>query len=142
MKTRTRRTARVLLFEPEGRVLLIRFVVEREGAEFGFWAAPGGEIEPGETEAAAAERELREELGLSLRVEGPVFTQKNMFPHQGMLQDNTDFYFRAECAADAPQLAGVTADEIRIMREIRWWTKDEVGASAERIYPGRLVDYF
>jgi len=142
MKTRTRRTARVLLFDPRGRVLLIRFVVERDGAEFVFWAAPGGEIEPGETESAAAERELREELGLSLRVSGLIFTQRNTFPHQGMLQDNTDFYFRAECAADAPKLAGVTEDEIRIMREIRWWTRDEVRASTERIYPERLVEYF
>jgi 8-oxo-dGTP diphosphatase len=139
---RKRRTARVLLFEPGGKVLLIRLVVQRDGAEFVCWVAPGGEIEPGETESAAAERELHEELGLSLRVTGPIFTQQNQFFHQGEMQDNTDFYFRAECTADAPKLTGLTADEIAIMREIRWWSRDEVRLTTELVFPECLVDYF
>ena len=142
MKTRKRRTARVLLFEPGGKVLLIRFVVIRDGEEFVFWAAPGGEIEAGETESEAAERELHEELGLSMRVSGPIFTQKNTFPHQGCCRTTPTFTFAPSAPPDAPKLAGVTVDEIRIMREIRWWTKAEVQASSERIYPERLVDYF
>jgi 8-oxo-dGTP diphosphatase len=140
---RKRRTARVLLFEPGGKVLLVRFVVRREhGEEFVCWVAPGGEIEPGETESAAAERELHEELGLSLSVTGPIFTQKNQFFHQAEMQDNTDFYFRAECSADAPKLTGLTADEIAIMREIRWWTRDEVRCTTELVFPECLADYF
>jgi len=139
---RKRRTARVLLFDPAGRVLLIRFVVPRDAGEFVFWAAPGGEIEPGETESGAAERELHEELGLTLRVTGPIFTQANVFLHQGEMQDNTDFYFRAECAPDAPRLAGITPDEISIMREARWWTLEDVKSSPDQIYPESLADYF
>jgi 8-oxo-dGTP diphosphatase len=139
---RKRRTARVLLFEPGGKVLLIRFVVPRDGGEFVFWVPPGGEIEPGETESAAAERELREELGLTLRVSGPMFTQQNQFFHQGEMQDNTDFYFRAECAAAAPRLIGLTAEEIAVMREIRWWSRDEVRLTSELVFPECLADYF
>ena len=53
-----------MLFDESGEVLLIRFVGDAAGWEFVFWALPGGEIEEGETEYAAAVRELREELGL------------------------------------------------------------------------------
>ncbi len=138
---RKRRTARVLLFSPEGAVLLIRFVVPRPDGPFEFWIAPGGEIEPGETEAEAARREVREELGLDLAVEGPIRVDSNQFLHQGEMRDNTDFYFRAQCPQDAPRLIGLTEAEIAIMQEIRWWTQPELAATAETIFPHDLSDW-
>jgi len=129
-----------MLFEEAGAVLLIRFVVPKESGEFVFWALPGGEIEAGETEIEAAAREVREELGLELVVTGPMYCDTNQFLHQGEMQDNTDFLFRAKCRREEPQLMGVTAEEKAIMREIRWWTVDEIAESEERIFPGNLAE--
>ena len=136
---RKRRTARVILFDEHGAVLLVRFVVPQADGEFVFWALPGGEIEAGETEAEAAVREVKEELGLELRVEGPVYRESNQFLHQGEMQDNVDFLFKAECGCEEPRLIGVTADEREIMKEIRWWTEAEIEASRERIFPENLA---
>jgi 8-oxo-dGTP diphosphatase len=136
---RQRRTARVLLFDAAGDILLIRFEVLREEGAFGLWAAPGGEIEAGETEAEAAARELREELGLEVAVVGPVYVDENRCVHQGELRENTDYFFRAECAEQAPVLTGVTEDEIAIMKEIRWWSAAQVASSGERIFPENLA---
>ena len=48
----------------DGRLLL----VERgRGAAVGQWSVPGGRVEPGETMAAATEREVMEETGLTVR---------------------------------------------------------------------------
>ncbi|MCU1253475.1 MAG: hydrolase [Edaphobacter sp.] len=124
-----------MLFEESGAILLVRFVVPREEGDFVFWALPGGEIEDGETEIEAAAREVREELGLELTVTGPVYCDSNQFFHQGEMQDNVDFLFRAECGREEPRLAGFTADEREIMKEIRWWSAAEVEASEERIFP-------
>jgi 8-oxo-dGTP diphosphatase len=137
---RKRRTARVMVFDEHAAILLVRFVVPKVGGEFVFWALPGGEIEAGETEAEAALRELKEELGLELQLAGPVYRDSNQFLHQGEMQDNVDFLFRAECSREEPRLIGVTAEERQIMKEIRWWSEAEIEASRERIFPENLAE--
>jgi 8-oxo-dGTP pyrophosphatase MutT (NUDIX family) len=133
---RLRRSARVFLFDPRGAVLLIRFAAELEGKPFVFWVTPGGEIELGEEARAAAERELFEELGLRLPLSGPVHEESGSeYVHLGERVRNHDVFFAAECERDSPKLTGVTADEIRLMQEARWWTVDELQVTAERVYP-------
>ncbi len=131
-----------MVFDPAGRVLLIRCVAMRADGEFVFWLTPGGEVEADEDPHAAAVRELREELGLDLEMT-PAYTEANQFEHQGEMRDNVDFVFTARCAADAPALRGVTAEEIALMKEIRWWTVEEIERAGdtgeERIFPVDLA---
>jgi len=136
---KSRRTARVLVFDGAGRVLLIQLVVPKAEGDFVFWLTPGGEIEAAETELEAARRELREELGLEVEVVGPVYSEPTRFEHQGEMRDNVDYFFTARCGVDAPELRGVTAEEIAVMREIRWWGAEEIEASGERFFPGDLA---
>jgi 8-oxo-dGTP diphosphatase len=49
-----------------GRLLMIRRAHE---PAMGAWSLPGGRVEPGENPAQAAEREVREETGLEVRVD-------------------------------------------------------------------------
>ena len=139
---RQRRAARVLLFEPGGDILLVRFVFPQEdGGEFVFWCAPGGEIEGKETEVAAAQREIREELGLNLEMQGPIRVDRNTFAVRGEMCDNTDYYFVARCERDAPVLSGVTPEEIAAMKEIRWWGVGKLEQTLEKIFPVDLAEW-
>ena len=52
------------LFDRDGRVLIAERPVGKHMA--GRWEFPGGKVAPGETEAAALVRELREELGVAV----------------------------------------------------------------------------
>jgi ADP-ribose pyrophosphatase YjhB (NUDIX family) len=53
--------------DAEGRLLLVR---RRNPPGEGLWSLPGGRREPGEDDAAAVVREVVEETGLRVRVDG------------------------------------------------------------------------
>ena len=79
---------------------------------------------------------------------GPVYTEANQFEHQGEMRENLDFVFTARCEADAPVMRGVTADEIEIMKEIRWWSAEEIETAlvdGVRVFPvdlaGRMREF-
>ena len=52
-----------LIYDGRGRLLLVRRANEPGR---GLWSVPGGRVEPGEDDAAALVREMREETGLEV----------------------------------------------------------------------------
>lgn len=75
----------------EGTVLLHR----RGGEEM--WALPGGRVEWGETTEQAVVRELREELGVTVRpLRLLLWVVENFFQHAGLSRQEVGFYWRVE----------------------------------------------
>jgi 8-oxo-dGTP diphosphatase len=130
-----RRSARAILLSPTKEILLIRFVVPRSNGEFAFWATPGGEVEEGEDDLAAAHRELREELELTVELQGPVHVSEVEFEHNGALVFSTDVFFLGRCAREAPRLRPFTTEERAVIRSSRWWTMDEIETTSESLFP-------
>ncbi len=61
-----------------GRILVTRR--HPDGERGGHWEFPGGKVEPGETEAEALAREIREELGCAIEVGDLVVRHRHRYP--------------------------------------------------------------
>jgi 8-oxo-dGTP diphosphatase len=75
--------AAAVIQRPDGRLLLAQRPAGKAYA--GYWEFPGGKLEPGETPREALDRELAEELGLTVRRAAPWLVQRYRYPHAHVL---------------------------------------------------------
>lgn len=95
MSADLRRVARVILLDPNDRILLMHGF-EPENAADDWWFTPGGGVEGDETREQAALRELREETGITEVELGPVLWRRVCsFPFAGRRWDQDEWYYLA-----------------------------------------------
>lgn len=130
---RIRRASRILLLNDADELLLFRFTPDDRAP---FWCAPGGEAEEGETYEEAAARELQEETGIHADC-GAEITRviSDFVTLAGEPVTGDDRYFLLRMADPVIDTAGHTETEQAVMREYRWFARNEIAGWPETIYP-------
>jgi 8-oxo-dGTP diphosphatase len=141
MPPRPRPSARLLVLDPENRVLLFRFAFD-DGALAGrtYWATPGGAVETGESYEVAAVRELRVETGITSAIGGQ-FARKHVRFHtpSGEMVDADEQYYTVRVAAPAICRDGLSTSEARYIAEHRWWSLADLRSTSETVFPEELA---
>ena len=142
---RERITARVLLFDPLDRILLMKGRLPSDPQAPGVWFTVGGGAEPGESVLEAAARELAEETGFTDCELGAVIwyreaVLKNARGEPVLFKES---YVTARCAGGEPSRDGWQALEKALVDDIRWWSAEDMRrAAGEVFYPEGFVDLF
>lgn len=125
-----REAVRALVVGPQDQVLLLSLGFPGRQP---FWTAPGGGVEAGETHADAVGRELAEEVGLrDVPADLPHVwdrcTRWEWADGRRVEQRERWYLLRVPSVFD-PDVAGWTEEEREVIREVRWWTLEELAES-------------
>jgi len=140
---RQRPSSRLLLLDDGGRVLLFRYV-HKTGPLAGqdFWSTPGGGVEPGESFAQAALRELHEETGIVRDAVGAPVAERTfaMQLPDGEWVEAREKYFVVRLHNAAISGHGWSNQEVEVIADQRWWSMDELAQTTETVWPEDLLD--
>ena len=138
--SRLRPAGRVIVLDPDDRVLLFRY---DDGPPNGrHWCTPGGGLNDGEDYAAGARRELAEETGWTdVALGEEVFGRPLVMEYEDKIVRQQERFFLARVPTARRGLGDVAqmhaADGIAAWR---WWTLAELESTAEVIWPEDLAD--
>jgi ADP-ribose pyrophosphatase YjhB (NUDIX family) len=134
-----RLAARVVLLDPDDRVLLMRY---DDGPPNGsHWTTPGGGLNEGEDYPDAALRELTEETGWSdIALRHEVLRRSLTMEYAGRLVRQRERLYLARTGPARRRIHGVDAmhatDGIAAWR---WWTLAELDVTTEKVWPEGLA---
>ncbi len=139
---RERQTARVLLLDPEDRILLMKGRLPYDPAAPAVWFTVGGGAEPGESVLETAAREIAEETGLADAELGPVvwYAEAILYDRKRRPVHFKEHFVVARTAGGSLSQAGWQPLEREFVEDLRWWTLGELMLTDETVYPEGLAD--
>jgi 8-oxo-dGTP pyrophosphatase MutT (NUDIX family) len=143
----TRKTARALLFDKQGRLLLVQMhdpnVADAGGkvARDAYWVTIGGEIDADEDIFAAALREIAEETGhVDVRLGPAVWYVEHVLNVKGTPRLFQETFVVAFTEEETWSDAAWTDDERLVIKSLKWWEADELYASRDIFFPTSLKE--
>jgi 8-oxo-dGTP pyrophosphatase MutT (NUDIX family) len=135
---RCRRAMRVLLVDDRDRLLLFLDSDPGLSPVPRWWITPGGGVEPEEGDVDAAVRELFEETGVRVApsaLVGPLATRVVVHGYSDVVTTQDEVFWYVRVPAFEVSTVGHTDLELLTMTDHRWWSRAELAATDEEVWP-------
>jgi 8-oxo-dGTP pyrophosphatase MutT (NUDIX family) len=148
VSARLRKTARVVLLDELGRILLFHFEDARiathprnRGGRPFAWCTPGGGVHEGESFEEGARRELWEETELRDAELGPcVWVREIELELDGEWVRSDQRYYLVRVPGHEVNVENMEDFERGFHRGHRWWRAEEIAASDDLFFPEDLAE--
>jgi ADP-ribose pyrophosphatase YjhB (NUDIX family) len=137
---RIRPAGRVVLLDPDHRVLLMRY--DDPPPNGVHWSTPGGGLNPGEGFKEGAARELAEETGWhDIELLDEIHRWTLTMEYNDAIVRQVERYYLANTSQPQREISGVEAmHESDGIATWRWWALDELDSTDEAIWPAELAE--
>ena len=154
LDVKTRISARAIILDPShSKVLLFRLhdksvVFNGRHKTQPLWITPGGGVEDGEELLISLERELNEELGLKPEdyvVKGHLWRSENkrmVFKMRPCRVIDNYFLIHLLDSGTKFDFSNWTEEEKTVLTKLKWWNRDEILRTDEKIVPSQLKNLF
>lgn len=137
-----RRAVRVLVVDEDDRMLL--FLDSDLGLDpvAHWWVTPGGGVDPGESDLETGVRELWEETGLRVvatDLTGPLLLRRVLHGYSDKVVDQHEVFYLVRVPAFEVDTAAHTEEERLTVADIRWWSRTDLEATTDDVWPRDLL---
>jgi len=134
-----RRSARLVIVDPKGQMLLFRYHDEHKPP---FWSTAGGELLSDEDYRAAAQRELTEETGFDIQIGQFLCAREDVYAVARSVPARwREKYFLVELdRPQPPDRSGWTNEERATIQDWKWWSLSEMRSEPGSFLPEWLPE--
>ncbi|MDE6472133.1 MAG: NUDIX domain-containing protein [Clostridia bacterium] len=134
----------IVINRKSGKILLLRYVDNKSkstiNSEDGFWVMPGGGVEESESFKEALTREIYEETGIRQIEIAKCIISRVIYLD---LFSKADYYYERYYLVYTDEEilgnANLTDSEKEVIKQYKWWSKDEIKINQECIKPPNIT---
>ncbi len=135
----------IIINKTSGKFLFLKYIDNKSKStshlKDGFWVMPGGGVGDGESFKEALSREIYEETGFrQIEISKCILSRVVYLDLTGKADYYYERYYVVYTDEEAIGSTDLTASEKEVIKQYKWWSKEEIRLNQKDIMPPNIAD--